>query len=195
MRIRRSLGLCSLLVALVSALAAAQDTRKVGITMGYPASFGVLWHASDKVAIRPELGFSGSSNQTTASPVSPTSGTIEIEGDGSSIGTGVSVLFYIGKYDRLRTYVTPRFTYSHSSSTTTSSGTSGLPPISGTQTTNSTGGSGSFGAQYAIGDRFSVYGELGFSFGHSSSTSSLSSSKGSGNSWGLRSGVGVVFYP
>jgi opacity protein-like surface antigen len=160
--------------------------------MGYPAAVGVLWHVSDKVAIRPELSFAGSSNETSTS--TGTLPEIQIEGDGWSIGTGVSALFYLRKADRLRTYVSPRFTYSHASNTTTTTGLPVTNPRNETST-NAVGFSGSFGAQYAVGDRFSIYGELGFGISHSSSKSSNTPTRGSGNSWGLRSGVGVVFYP
>jgi Outer membrane protein beta-barrel domain len=185
MRIRRTLGLCFLLVAIVPALAAAQDTRKVGITMGYPAAFGVLWHASSSLAIRPELSVSGSSNETL-------SNSFESEGDGWAVGTGISALFYLGPADKLRTYVSPRYTYAHTSNTTE---LASVTNSSTTATTNINSVAGSFGAQYAVGDRFSVYGEVGFGFSHSTAKSSPSGIKGSGNSWGLRSGVGVVFYP
>ena len=50
MVIRRLFGLCLVALMAAPALAAAQDTRKVGITIAYPASIGVLWHASDKIA-------------------------------------------------------------------------------------------------------------------------------------------------
>ena len=185
MRIRRILALCSLLVAGLPTLAAAQEQHKIGITMGYPAAAGVLWHVSPKVAIRPELTFAGSSTETTSS-------SLAIEGSGWNLGTGVSALFYLRTEERLRTYFSPRFTYSHSSSSSSSSGvtTSELE-----QTTNVVGVSGSFGAQYAVGDRFTVFGELGFSFSHSHSKASQLPTSGSGNGWGLRSGVGIVYYP
>ena len=146
MRIRRFLGLCSILVATVPSMARAQDVKKVGITMGYPAAVGVLWHVTDKVAIRPEIAFAGSSTTTSGSGV-------DISGDGWNIGTGVSAIFYLRKYDHLRTYVSPRFTYGHQSSSST---TSGLPISSGTsptysQTSETFGGFGMFGAQYWLG--------------------------------------------
>ena len=185
MRIGRILALCSALAALLPAGAAAQEQHKVGIVMGYPASLGVLWHASDKIAVRPELTLSGSSTETSSS-------SLDIEGDGWNLGTGVSALFYLRTEDRLKTYFSPRFTYTHASSTSSASGvtTSELK-----QTTNTVGVSGSFGAQYAVGDRFTVFGELGFAFSHLHSKSSLAPSSGSGNGWGLHSGVGIVFYP
>jgi len=186
MRIRRTLGLGSLLVALVPALAAGQETRTVGITMGYPAALGVLWHVSDKVAIRPELTFGGTSTTTTSS-------SFDNEGNGWTVGTGVSAIFYLGSpADKLRTYVAPRFTYAHMSSTVK---LSSVTNSSTTTTGNGVGGFGLFGAQYAVGDRFTVFGEVAFGLTHSSTTSSLLPTKGSGNSWGIHSGAGIVFYP
>jgi hypothetical protein len=196
MRIRRFVALCSVLVAALPAAAGAQEQHKVGVTMGYPASFGALWHVSDKVALRPELSFGGSSTDTTGS-------SIDISGNGWSVGTGVSALFYLGKKDRLRTYVSPRFTYGHSSSHSSLSSVIPVTPVTTTpvttsdltSTSKSTGFSGSFGAQFAVGDRFTVFGEVGLGYAHSWMKSSQTPTSGSGNSWGTRTGVGVVFYP
>lgn len=202
MRIRRLFVLCSVLMAASPALVCAQDTHTVGVTMGYPASFGVLWHTSKKVAIRPEISFAGSSTESTTSlPSSQTTvPSISSEGDGWSIGTGVSALFYLRTYEHLRTYFSPRFTYSYTSVSTSSNVPTGTgASVSGKQTSKGATGTGSFGAQYMLGERFSVFGEIGFGFGHSSlsssSSSTTSSTTGSSNSWGTRAGVGVVFYP
>ena len=35
----------------------AQDKGDVGISMGYPASVGVVFHMTDSVALRPEISF------------------------------------------------------------------------------------------------------------------------------------------
>jgi hypothetical protein len=188
MRIRRSLCLCFILLTALSTLARAQDTRKVGITMAAPQSFGVLWHAGKKVAIRPELSFGGSSASTLSS-------SLDIDGSGWNIGTGVSAIFYVGTYDHLRTYISPRFTYGHASSTSSSSSLATVTTSELKTTTNAVGGAGSFGAQYALGDRFGIFGEVGFGVTHSDSKSSLAPTTGSGTVWGTRGSVGVVFYP
>ena len=185
MRIARIAALAAVVGLAAASNAGAQDQRTVGITMGYPASIGVLWQLSDKVAIRPELSISGAdSDANSASFVSETSSW--------ALGTGVSALFYLHKYDRLRTYVVPRFTYSRTSNTTS---TSSFTTSENTTTTTNTGFSGSFGAQYSLGDRFGVFGEVGFGFNHSSGNSDISVTKVSGNTWGSRTGVGVIFFP
>ena len=165
---------------------AAQDAGTVGITMGYPAAIGLLVRASDKVAIRPELNFSGGSGESETSFFASTS-------DSWAIGTGVSVLFYMKKYDRLQTYVSPRFTYSHTSNSSDIAGPVSTPETNASS--NSYGFAGLFGAEQSLGDKFAVFGEVGFGFSHSTSKTSLSPTKLSSNTWGTRAGVGVVFFP
>jgi len=184
MRIRRHLPICLALLALATP-AGAQDNGKTGLTMGYPASIGIIWQASDKVAIRPELSFSGGSGKVSGS-------SFVTDSDSWTVATGVSALFYLHTYDHLRTYFSPRFTYSHISATTNASG---FTNSSTTTKGNGTSVAGSFGAQYALGDKFSVFGEVGFGFGHSTTKSGITSAKASGNSWATRTGVGVIFYP
>ena len=185
MRIARII-VAGVLVALAAiSPAEAQEQRTVGITMGYPASIGVLWRVSETLAIRPELSFAGGDSDA--------SGTSFVsETNGWALGTGVSALFYLHKYDSLRTYVVPRFTYSRTSNTSTSSSFTNSET---TTTSTNTGLSGSFGSQYSLGDRFGVFGEVGFGFNHSSGKSSTSPVKVSGNNWSTRTGVGVIFFP
>src|SRR5215210_2698394 len=92
--------------------AVAQDAPAVGITMGYPG-IGVIWRASERVAVRPEISLSFASTATDTSLVLPVS--VDRETNDWSIGTGVSVLFYLPKSDNLRTYLAPGFHYNRSS--------------------------------------------------------------------------------
>jgi hypothetical protein len=178
MRMRHVLVCAALLLPCSNAV--AQDTRKAGITMGYPASIGVLWHATDAIAIRPDFTFSGNSLSEPA----------DLQGSSRSMDVGVSALFYMRTYGQVRTYVVPRLDYGRISNTE-----SGIPSSQGpTLTRWSSSVTGSFGAQCALGDRFSIYGEVGFGYSHSKLPLSTVPS-GSSNSWGTRSGVGVIFYP
>jgi hypothetical protein len=179
MRIQRFLALGLAVVVCVPALAGAQDTGRVGITMGFPGSVGVLWHATDSVAIRPTMTFTKSSNEGTFSL------------DTWSLGVDVSALFYMKKHDSVRTYLSPRFSYTRTESSSPPNGFGSLD-----QTSNSTGGAGTFGAQFDASPRFSVYGEVGFAAAHRTSEATsgvLTSSKGT--TWGTVAGVGIVFYP
>ena len=54
MRLCRSTA-CLALVLAACGTASAQDHGPVGITMAFPTSIGAIFHATDKVAIRPEF--------------------------------------------------------------------------------------------------------------------------------------------
>src|SRR5262249_11498093 len=117
--------------------ARAQDTPKAGIVIAYPTAFGVLWHASDKIAIRPEFSVSGTSSSLTI----PTGTPVVTVSSGWSAGFGLSALFYLHTQDSLRTYFVPRFTYSHASSSVNSTAAAALTSDTGS---DSYGGSGAF---------------------------------------------------
>ena len=103
------------------------------------------------------------------------------------------MLIYLKKYDDLRTYFTPRFTYAHGSSTSEASGPVTNPTA--TSTLNAYGFAGSFGGEYSLGRKFAVFGEVGFGFSHQTTKTSVLPSELTGNAWGSRAGVGVIFFP
>jgi hypothetical protein len=163
-----------------------------------------MWHAADRVALRPEISFSSSASDPTSVPVLGTS-----VSSSSTVGVGISALFYCWKWDALRAYVAPRFTYSRlagSSERTNQSITfPTLTPVTTTTTTETTittaSGTGLFGAQYLLHKRFSAFGEVGFGYSRSQSSSTTSppptfdiSITPSTHGWGTRTGAGVIFY-
>ena len=209
----RSIALSvGLLAILLAAPASGQERGQVGITMGYPASVGVVWHVADGVGIRPEISLVQTSTDVTALTTltfTTPSGTqtqqitrAEFEADSTTFGAGVSALLYLWKQEALSAFVTPRYAYTHGTSTTAGSGAT-LAPTDITTTNHFF--SGSFGAQYALSRKFSVYGEIGLGYTRSnvdnasttggfalgtSSTSTETTSRGVST----RSGAGVVFY-
>jgi hypothetical protein len=184
--------------------AAAQDTPRFGVVMGYPAQVGVVWTIADRIAIRPELNWTRSTIESTATSTifngaGVTTTSVTTTSDSNAIGTGVTALIYVSKRDALRTYVAPRVTYSH---TTTSNDLAVLlpnlvPPSTETTTTTYTV-SGSLGAQYTAAKHFGIFGELGVQYGRNtlSPPSSLPLGRGDARqtSTGLRSGAGVILY-
>jgi hypothetical protein len=200
---RRTLGLlAAITTTFLASTASAQDDPRVGIVMGYPASIGVMWQVTDGVALRPEVGVQKASNEVTATS-SPSVGGATITNssvnvnDNWQVGIGLSALFYLSKPDKLRTYISPRWAYTRTSST------SATTPASGANSTGSTGNgnfvSGSFGAQFALARRFSVFGEIGLGYSRTvvapaGSTSATLFTESA--SWNLatRSGAGIVFY-
>jgi len=193
MGIHRQLAIAAALLVCAPGTTAAQEAGKVGLTMGFPAAVGIQWHVTDKVAIRPEFLFSTSSSELSGN-------SIATESDGWAFGTNISALFYLSTDDRLRTYVAPRFTWSGTNTTSELSGPV-INPLTGETITESesTGNAysfgGSFGAQYGLGERFIVFGELGLSYAHATTESNLSRFKTTTNGFGTRAAVGVVFFP
>jgi len=185
----------------------AQDAGQIGVTLGYPSAVGVIWHVTDNVAVRPEISFSTGSTESPALS-SPSLSNLSADlGETSSttVTAGVSGLFYFGQWDKLRAYVSPRYTYSR---LTADSGST-----FSTDTRNSAYSvTGSFGAQYQFHRRFAAFGETGFGYTHtrSSFTSVLllqvipvapnipapvtQSAETNSHSWSTRTGAGVIFY-
>jgi hypothetical protein len=196
--------------------ASAQE-RRVGMTIGYPASVGLQWQATDRFALRVEGSYAWAKNsfgngETDVEATGTIQGgvvggivlfdTVEVKQEFSnqSGSIGVSALFTLTRSDHLRTYLAPRVAVGLSRSTTTM--TYSLPPGIAPFTTvpaprtesNSSSSpivSGAFGAAAPVSDRFSVFGEIGVSYSRSSSSGS-SLLENSGSAVGLRSGIGVM---
>jgi hypothetical protein len=171
-----------LFALLLPAFAVAQEQGDVGLTIGHPGSVGVLWHVSDRVAVRPEFQFSYISSESE--------GIFESSSHSWSLTPGISALFYLKRFDKLRTYFVPRFTFSRS----TSSFESALSGEDATSTNRSYSGTASFGTQYSFSERFTLFAEIGLGATRTSGSSALSSARTSGYQWTTRSGVGVAFY-
>jgi hypothetical protein len=190
---RRILCLLVLSSVIPSTLVLAQERPRTGIVMGYPASFGLLWHANDRVAIRPEVAFTRTSTGGENSQAILGSSTLmETSTSFWSTSAGVSGLFYMTPADALQTYVSPRFLYGRTNSHSSTAGTAGDVTVTG----STYFASGSFGAEYLLGRRFAVFGEIGVGLTRTNLTSDVGSIHEDSHSTSIatRSGVGVVFY-
>jgi hypothetical protein len=182
MRIQGAVLIACAMILGLSTEAIAQDSPRVGITMGYPASIGVMWHFAEHVALRPEFSFSLTDSSSES--------IINDEANFWTLGTGVSVLFYSSLTENLRTYVAPRFSYGRTSGESSNT----------ESTTDIYTFAGMFGAQYSLSRRFAAFGEVGVSYARQSGTSTTTigaltnriTSKG--NAFGTRTGVGVILY-
>lgn len=168
--------------------ARAQDDRRFGLTMGFPASVGVLWHVTDRLAIRPDIDVSRMTIRTERSstlfPVPE-----EEESTARSVRPGISALIYLARREELRLYISPRYSYV---SAETSQLDAEPSPESSTHVV-----SGSFGAEHRLGSRFAVFGELGIEYTRSRfrlSDPPILSSTTRRTGIESRSGVGVVLY-
>jgi hypothetical protein len=190
MFVRRCVPIAVLFALFCPGRAGAQEGGQVGVVMGYPASAGVVWHASDRIAIRPEVNFSYSSGDS-----STTTGNLATASSASTVGVGVSGLFYLAGKADLWMYISPKFTYGRNNSSTESA-----PGSSRSENTSNTYSvAGSFGAQYALGKRFSVFGEVGLVYSwqtssYSSTTANVIGTDSTANSVGTRTAVGVIVY-
>jgi hypothetical protein len=158
-----------------------QEAGRTGVTFAYPAAIGVLWHVTDKVAVRPELSFAFTSTEGTG-----------LESDSEALALGASALFYVKRWDTVSAYVSPRFAWARNSTTSQSN----FPgPNSETEITgNSFLYSGSLGAQAWIGQRFSAFGEVGLGYTRGTAKSSLTGFETTNTTVATRAGVGVALY-
>jgi hypothetical protein len=166
---------------IVSAAASnAQETGQVGLTMAFPAAIGAIWQATDRLAIRPDFTFAHSEAGGNA-----------LVASNNSTGIGLSALFYVGKWDNLRAYLSPRFGYQRSSQTLGS-----VQTASGD--THQYSFAGSIGAEYQLHRRFAVFAETGVVYSQSSGTFSSvdvgTSLPNTSKSWATRAGIGAVLY-
>jgi hypothetical protein len=169
-------ALLAIAAVLIPAIAAAQDTPKVGVTMAAPSAIGVLWNIADRFAVRPEITWSHNSGESTPTDLS---GVPALTSDDSSaVGVALGALFYVGpagasaKTEGLRTYVVPRVSYTRSSTFATINNNSILGPTSSESKSSTWQTSLSFGGQYTFGRHFGVFGEAGFAYARLNSAAS-----------------------
>jgi hypothetical protein len=185
-------------------IASAQNTPKVGLSMGYPAAIGVIWHVTDRVAVRPEVSVSKSSSEFIGSSITFSSGGVPVNTTTTTTtntwqtSAGLSALLYLSRHDKLSTYLSPRWAYTRLSSTPSVSGGGVASVVTGTNG-HINFVSGSFGAQFAIGERFSVFGELGLAFSRTVSSpltniTLLTIGGSTATNVSTRSGAGVILY-
>jgi hypothetical protein len=174
---------CGTVLSLASA-AVAQEKGDSGVTMGYPVAFGFVYHVTDRVALRPEVTLSRGSSDIEQ-PIGSS------ESTNWAVGVGLSGLFYVGEWDRVRAYVSPRYSYSRAEST---SSIFLVDEQISTATTNSHLFSGSFGAQYSPHPRFSVFGEIGLGYSVQNIESGFTPTRSETWTLSIRTGAGIVFY-
>ena len=98
------LALSSIMLIALAGRAAAQDRGAAGISMGYPANIGFVFHVSEPFALRPEISFSRSTTDQDTSFA-------DIRSETSTFDIGISGIHYIGRWDKLRIYLSPGYSY------------------------------------------------------------------------------------
>ena len=189
---RRARSFLFLVLLIVPCAAAeAQEKGQVGLTLGYPASIGLMLHATDGVAIRPEVSLSHSSSDSTATGATQAGSSTS---DSWGFGVGVSALFYLHTREKLRMFVAPRFVYGRTKTASSSAGSLSSSTLD--STTNSYTVTGSIGVQYAVSRWFSLIGEVGLDYTTRDSVSAgaISGSSATTRTYGTRTAIGAVFY-
>jgi hypothetical protein len=164
-------GLLFALFCVLPTAASAQDAPKAGLVITSSSSVGILWHASERVALRPEIGY-------TQARV--TNSEIDAESNQRNVAAGFSLLFYTGPREDVRFYWSPRYVYSRSSSNSSSF----VGDSESVLTTHTV--SLSVGAQYDAHERFGVFGELGGFLNRSTPGANAN------HNWGIRAVVGAI---
>jgi hypothetical protein len=157
------------LVSLVVSMPlAAQDTNRIALVVGLHG-LGVLVPISTNTAVR----LDGALSETSRGDLHTWNESV-----------GMSALFYVRSSDALRSFVGPRVSYSHSSST-------------GGATATTWSGQLFVGAEYALGRRFGVFGEAGLSYSRATTTTVQASGARlpttPSTSWSTMNGVGLLY--
>jgi hypothetical protein len=178
----------ALCLLLVPALSHAQERGQVGLTMGFPAAAGLIWHVTDRIAVRPEITFA----QVT-SKVDVSLPNVSTETRSRQLSYGASLLWYFDASDNVRPYVSPRITYSR---ITTKDSRPSPPGVDDDDPAGTLAVSGSLGVQYTPSRRFGVFGEVGIARAHTEQTRRFPAITvtTSVTSWSTRGAVGVILY-
>jgi len=187
MRVRWIVVALLLVVSPTATRALAQEKGDSGLVMGYPTTIGLIWHAGQSVALRPEFNISRSSADSSSSTSSSTA-----TSTGTAGGVGLSGLFYFRKWDSVRAYFSPRYGYTRSSTTNRTNNPSGS--ASATNTSSSHSVTASIGVQYSVNGRFGVFGEAGFAYSRQNGRGTNSLFENTANTWGTRSAIGAILY-
>lgn len=180
--VRKSIWITALITAFLLSIAgsaSAQEKGRKGLVIAYPTSVGFIWNITSRVAIRPDFSFTKATSPTQ-SAIAPNLDTYTFE-------TGFSALFFLKKWENVSAYVTPRFSYSRSKTTNNNLTSNGYTVNWGYPS------SASFGVQYGLNERFSVFGEAGAEYNrfHAGSPFAVFPMT---NNWKSKSGVGINFY-
>jgi hypothetical protein len=172
-QLRLACSLAFVLLLASPAAALAQDSAKAGLVISSSGAISLIWHVTERVALRPELGISGSKVANSAQGAEATQ---------QNLSPGIAALFYLGSLDKFRVYVSPRYSYARSHSESSS-------PFSSSESTVTTHVvTGAAGVQFTMHKHFAAFGESGFAYNHAKTGSTTN------DSWINRSVAGVIWY-
>jgi hypothetical protein len=186
--------------ATLSAQATDNDKSKFGLIFsetGTAAGVGALWQLNSHIAFSPYFNFR---HEWKGTPYGS-----------NTLSVGAKLPLYLKNWNKMRLYVAPgyEFTRIRTQGRGISTTASPQPIYSDDDKSIFNEGSGVLGIQYAIGNRISIFGDMGVAYqdqgsSHSSvttlstwtggSTSYTSSSRTRTYNVGLKNSIGVIFY-
>ena len=194
----------------VANTAHAQESGRVGLSMGYPERVDLLWHATERIAIRSGVSWRHTSTDNSgislrfsdgrAATVSTTTNSKAID-----IGIGVNALLSVATWENVHAYVAPGYEYRHSRTTTVqTTESSGIPATGTERETDEIRGhghvvSGTFGVRYVPHRRVGVFGESGIEYSNSLTRfpgieGLLGDTTPKVQTWGTATRIGEIFY-
>jgi hypothetical protein len=178
----------------ISAQATDTDKSKLGLVFsetGTNSGVGAIWQLSDHIAFSPYFNF-----------------THQWKGDddiANALGVGAKLKFYLKNWNKMRLYVAPGYEFTRTRYQTHSKNSTPLFDYitysDYKYITNE--GSGVWGIQYALGNRISIFGDIGVAYRDqctsglnvtTGSYDSTSSSRTRTYSVGLKDSMGIIFY-
>ena len=164
-----------------SLLAQEKENAKYKFGLTFP-TIGAIWHISDGVSFMSGIDFnhdwSGFSSILDDNP---------IRSSANMLGVETSLRFYLPGWKNVRLYLSPKYRFNWSDIATESE----VGPIA----TDSYGHTvvGAWGLQYALNERLSIFGDIGFGY-ERQKLYGLSSYESSGNSIGTEGTWGLILY-
>lgn len=200
---RRVIQLLSLLAVMaITTAASAQDRDKFAVVASTQEPIGIVWHVTDKIAVRPAIDFAHGSSSTEGDPYVLAGVTLPARDPSfTTFGLQLSGLLYLARWDDLRAYVAPGYGHTWVSQDQYSFTESSNHQVEGL-----------LGLQYSLGSRFAVFGEFGLSYARVTRETTIdfpfvdvlpvtpglvytsSSIKTTMSATGTRSRFGVAFY-
>ncbi len=159
-----------LVVFVISPLLPAEEKESAKPRFGltFP-NIGVIWRFTDKIAFLPDVALGrnwGTLNSSLASDASQ--GLSNGDNHSYSVTVNAGLRFYLREWKGMNFYLTPRYSYgyTHTDNSNFSSGTTANSSVSQNR---SHAVSGSWGLEYAITKRLSIFGDIGARYSRANS--------------------------
>lgn len=170
---KKMLIVAAVAMAATTASFGAVKANQFGVDYMYSGgvnSFGAWWHVSDKIALRPTVGFKYTDQDNAGTQTTTTMFTL-----------GVAVPIYIANFSALDLYVAPAFAYTSNGSKSTTGG------VSVSTSSSSISASAALGMQVKLVEQVSIFGEMGIGYDKDDSTKKSTIQT-------ARTAVGAIFY-